>query len=155
MMFDIENKHANVVVPSDVSDSLSEQETVDSNIEAATISQNDQQPVDRSTKETTKNSPPQNQKPEVWAHIYEHTPISNEHLQYALFSSHPTIFEEVVKDAQWVQANEEVNNEVAAIDDQHQDANALQEKLKYNHIFFDKNFQDAGKDDNQKNHVET
>ena len=41
-----------------------------------------------------------------------------------------------MKDAQCVQANEEVNNEVAEIDEQHQDVNAL-------------------KDYNQKNHVET
>ena len=52
-----------------------------------------------------------------------------------------------MKDAQWIQANEEVNNEVAVIDKQHQDVNALQEKLKY--------IQCAGKDDNQRNHVAT
>ena len=33
--------------------------------------------------------------------------------------------------------------------------NALQEKIKYIHIFFNKNVECAGKDDNQKNHVET
>ena len=33
--------------------------------------------------------------------------------------------------------------------------NALQAELKYIHIFSDKNFQCVGKDDNQKNHVET
>ena len=75
-------------------------------------------------------------------------PVTNEHLQYALFSSNPTIFEEAVKDAQWVQANEKVNNEVAVIDKHHQDVNALQEKLKYIHIFSNKNLQCAGKDDN-------
>ena len=32
--------------------------------------------------------------------------------------------------------------------------NALQEKMKYIHIFFDKKKQCASKDDNQKNHVE-
>ena len=32
--------------------------------------------------------------------------------------------------------------------------NALQEKMKYIHIFSNKNFQCAGKDDNHKNHVE-
>ena len=60
-----------------------------------------------------------------------------------------------MKDAQWIQANEEFNNEVAVIDEQHQDVNALQEKLKYIHIFSNKNVGCAGKDDNQKNHVET
>jgi len=30
-----------------------------------------------------------------------------------------------VKDAQWNQANEEINNEVVVIDEQHQDVNAL------------------------------
>ena len=44
-----------------------------------------------------------------------------------------------MKDAQWVQANEEVSNEVDSIDEQHH-VNALQEKLKYNHIFSDKIF---------------
>ena len=39
-----------------------------------------------------------------------------------------------MKDAQWVQANEEFNNEVAVIDEQHQDVNAIQEKLKYIHF---------------------
>ena len=34
-----------------------------------------------------------------------------------MFSSQPTIFEEAMKDAQWVQENEEVNNEVASIDE--------------------------------------
>ena len=33
--------------------------------------------------------------------------------------------------------------------------NALQEKLKYIHIFYNKKFQCVGKVDNQKNHVET
>ena len=49
--------------------------------------------------------------------IYEQTLVSDEHLQYALFSSHPTIFEEAMKDVQWLQENEEVNNEVASIDE--------------------------------------
>ena len=60
-----------------------------------------------------------------------------------------------MKDEQWVQANEEVNNEAAAIGEQHQDVNALQEELKYIHIFSDKNFQCASKIDSKKNHVET
>ena len=87
--------------------------------------------------------------------IYEKALVTDEHLQYALFSFDPTIFEETVKDAQWNQANEEINNEVAVIDEKHQDVNALQEKLKYIHIFSNKNVQCAGKDDNEKNHVET
>ena len=40
-------------------------------------------------------------------------------------------------------------------DEESEDVNALRKKLKYTHIFSDKNFQCAGKDDNQKNHVET
>ena len=56
-----DNKPVNVVVPSDVSDSLSKQETVDSSIDAATVPENEKQPVNSSTKETTY-SPPQNQK---------------------------------------------------------------------------------------------
>ena len=32
--------------------------------------------------------------------------VTDEHLQYALFSSDPTIFEEALNDAQWNQANE-------------------------------------------------
>ena len=74
--------------------------------------------------------------------IYEQTPVSDEHLQYAMFSSQPTIFEEAMKDAQWVHANEEVNenDEVTIIDEEHQDVNALQEELKYIHIFSNKFF---------------
>ena len=62
-----------------------------------------------------------------------------------------------MKDAQWVHENEEVNenDEVVSIDEKQQDVNAIQEKLKYIHIFSKKNVQCAGKDDNQKNHVET
>ena len=62
-----------------------------------------------------------------------------------------------MKDAQWVQENEEANenDEVASIDEKHQDVNALQEELKFIHICFDKKFQCVGKDDNHKNHVET
>ena len=59
------------------------------------------------------------------------------------------LFEEALNHAQWNQANEVV------IDEQHQDVNALQEKLKYIHIFSNKNIQCVGKDENQKNHVET
>ena len=87
--------------------------------------------------------------------IYEQAPVTDEHLQYAMFSSDPTIFEEAMKDAQSNQANEEINNEVVVIDEQHQDVNALQEKLKYIHIFSNKNVQCADKDDNEKNRVET
>ena len=76
--------------------------------------------------------------------IYEKTPVSDENLQYALFSSQPTIFEEVMKDAQWVHANEEVNenDKVDAIHGKHQDVNALQD-VKYAHIFVHKKFQCA------------
>ena len=133
-----EIKPANVDMSSDVSNSLSEKETVDSSIEIAIVAENEQQPTDNITKETTLCSPPQNQKTRSLREIYEQAPVINEHLQYALFSSDPTIFEEAVKDAQWIQANEEVNNEVVVIDEQHQDVNALQEKLKYIHIFLTK-----------------
>ena len=45
-----------------------------------------------------------------------------------------------MKDAQWVHANEEVNenDEVATIDEKYRDVNALHENLKYIHICFDK-----------------
>ena len=95
-MFDTKNKPVNAAVLSDVIDSLSEKETVDTNIEAGTISHSQQQPFDSSTKETIRDS---------MREIYEETPVSNEHLQYALFSSQPTIFEEVMKDVKWVHAN--------------------------------------------------
>ena len=43
--------------------------------------------------------------------LYEHTPIIDEQLQYALFSYQPTSFDKAVKDAQWVQAmNEEIDD---------------------------------------------
>ena len=129
-----------VVVPSDVSDSLFEEETVDCSIEAAIVAENEQQPADSITKETTLCSPPQNQKTRNLREIYEQAPVTDEHLQYALFSSDATIFEEAVKDAQWFQAIEEVNNEVVVLDEHHQDVNALQEKMKYIHIFSDKFF---------------
>ena len=118
VMFDTKNKPFNVAVLNDVIDSLSEQETVDRNIEAAIVSHNEKQPFDSSTKETIRDS---------LRDIYEETPISNEHLQYALFSSQPTIFEEAMKDVKWVHANEEVNenDEVASIDEEHQDLNDL------------------------------
>ena len=59
--------------------------------------------------------------------IYEQSPVSDEHLQYTLFYSQATFFEEEMKDAHLVHANEEFNenDEVDAIDEQHQDANAL------------------------------
>ena len=47
-----------VVVHSDVSDSLSKQEKVDSRIEVATVVENEQQPLDSSTKEIATCSPP-------------------------------------------------------------------------------------------------
>ena len=125
---DTENKPANVAVLNDVSDSISEQETIDSSIEATIVAKNEQQPLDNNTKETTTCSPPQNQKTRSLREIYEQAHVTDEHLQYALFSSDPTIFEEVMKDAQWVHANEEVNenDQVASIDEEHQDVNALQ-----------------------------
>ena len=68
---DNENKPANVAVLCDVSDSLFEQETIDSSIEATIVAQNEQQPVDSSTKETTTVSPPQNKKTKSLREIYE------------------------------------------------------------------------------------
>ena len=58
-----------------------------------------------------------------------------------MFSSKPTIFEEAMNDAQWVHANEEVNenDEVTVIDEELEDVNSLQEEMKYIHIFSDKN----------------
>ena len=47
---DRENKPVILVVLSDVSDSLFEQETIDSSIEAATVVENEQQRVDSCTK---------------------------------------------------------------------------------------------------------
>ena len=66
---DSENKPANVAVLNDVSDSLFEQETIDSSIEAAIVAENEQQPADI-TKETTC-SPPQNQKTRSLKEIYK------------------------------------------------------------------------------------
>ena len=109
---DIENKSANVAVLNDVSDSLSKQEIVDSSIEATTVAENEQQPLNSSTKEITTCSLPQNKKTKSLREIYEQTLLSDEHIQYALFSSQPTIFEEAMKDAEWVHANEEVNENV-------------------------------------------
>ena len=87
-----DNKLVNVVVYSDVSDSLFEQETIDSSIEAAIVVENGQQPVDSITEETTTDSPPQNQKTRSLREIYEDTPVSDEHVQYAMFCSHHTFF---------------------------------------------------------------
>ena len=66
-----DNKLVNVVVLSDVSDSLSEQETIDSSIEATIVTKNEKQPLDNSTKETTTCSPSQNQKTRSLREIYE------------------------------------------------------------------------------------
>ena len=42
--------------------------------------------------------------------LYEQTPILDKQLQFALFSYHPTSFNEAVKDAQWVKfMNEEID----------------------------------------------
>ena len=89
---DSENKPVTAAVLNDVSDSLFEQEIVDGSIETAIVVENEQQPADIITKETTLCSPPQNQKTRSLREIYKLTPISNEHLQYALFSSQHTIF---------------------------------------------------------------
>ena len=62
---------------------------------AAIVVENEQQPAD-STKETTC-SPPQNKKTRSLKEIYEQAP--DEHLQYALFSSRRTLFEEALNDA--------------------------------------------------------
>ena len=75
-----------------MSDSLSEKETFYSSIEAATIAENEQQPLDNSTTETATCIPPQNQKNGRLREIYEKNLVSDEHLQYALFSSRPIIF---------------------------------------------------------------
>ena len=82
-----------------MSDSLFEQETVDSSIKVVIVAENEQQLADSITKETTLCNPLQNQKTKSLREIYEQAPVINEHLQYALFSSDPTIFEEAVKDA--------------------------------------------------------
>ena len=103
----LKNKPANVAIVNDVSDSLFEQEIVDVSIEAVIVAENEQQPADN-TKETTC-SPPQNKKTISLKEIYEQAP--DEHLQYALFSSERTLFEEALNDAQWNQANEVVIDE--------------------------------------------
>ena len=84
---DSEGKSVTATVLNDVSDSLFEQETVDSGIEVAIVAENEKQPTDIITKETTLCSPPQNQKTRSLREIYEQTPIIDEKLQYALFSS--------------------------------------------------------------------
>ena len=63
--------------------------------------------------ETLEDIPYQNQKTKFLRELYEQTPVINEQLQYALFSYHPTYFDEAVKDAQWVQA---MNEEIDAIE---------------------------------------
>ena len=68
---DNEGKHVTAAVLNDVSDSLFEQETVDRSIEAAIVAENEQQPADSITKETTLCSPPQNQKTKILREIYE------------------------------------------------------------------------------------
>ena len=59
---DSESKHVTAAVLNDVSDSPFEQEIVDGIIEAAIVAENEQQPADSITKETTLCSPPQNRK---------------------------------------------------------------------------------------------
>ena len=60
-----------------MTDGLFEQETVDSSIEVAIVAENEQQPVDSITKETTLCSPPQNQKTRSLREIYEQDPVTN------------------------------------------------------------------------------
>ena len=96
---DSESKPVTAVVLNDVSDSLFEQEIVDGSIEAAIVAKNEQQPAYSITKQTTLCSPLQNQKTRSLREIYEQAP--DEHLQYALFSSQCTLFEEALNDAQW------------------------------------------------------
>ena len=57
---DSESKPITATVFNDVSDSLFEQEIVDGSIQAAIVAENEQQPDDSITKETTLCSPPQN-----------------------------------------------------------------------------------------------
>ena len=45
--------------------------------------------------------------------LYEHTPVIDEKLRYALFSYQPTYFNETMKDAQWVKS---MNEEIDAIE---------------------------------------
>ena len=111
-------------------------------LESASIKNEQQQPININTNETTINSPPENRKTRILKEIYEDTPVSDEHLQYAMFSSQPTIFEETMNVAQRIQPNEEVNENdaLASIDEQCQYVNSLKENLKYIHVFFDKIF---------------
>ena len=73
VMFDDDNESNPVTaaVLKNVSNSLFEQETVDSSIEATTVAENEQQPLANNTKETTTCSPPQNQKTRSLREIYE------------------------------------------------------------------------------------
>ena len=57
---DSEGKPVTIAVLNDVRDSLFEKEIVDGSIEAAIVAENEQQPVDSITKETTLCSPIQN-----------------------------------------------------------------------------------------------
>lgn len=92
-------KPVNVEVPSDLSNSLSEKETVDSSIEVA---------IACSSK---------NQKTRSLMELYEKTPIIDEQYEYALFPYQPTVFEEAVKDAHCLQdATVNENDNVASIE---------------------------------------
>ena len=63
--------------------------------------------------ETSTDTPAQIQKTKSLRELYEHTPVINDKIQYALFSRQPTSFDEPVKDAQWVQA---MHEEIDAIE---------------------------------------
>ena len=60
--------------------------------------------------ETPEDNSSQNQKTRSLRELYGQNHVIDEQLQYALFSCQPTSFNEVVKNAQWVQAmNEEID----------------------------------------------
>ena len=63
--------------------------------------------------ETPKDKPPQSQKTRSLRELYDQTLVIDEQVQYALFTSHPTTFEEVASDAQWVKA---MNDEIGGIE---------------------------------------
>ena len=53
--------------------------------------------------ETPEDSSSQNQKTRSLRELYEQTPLIDEQLQYAMFSFHPTYFDEALKDTQQIQ----------------------------------------------------
>ena len=61
--------------------------------------------------ETPTNSPPHNHKTRSLRDLYEKTLIIDEKHQYALFSCHPSSFNEAINNAQWVNAmNEQIDS---------------------------------------------